>query len=107
MKIILDESVPQKLRLPIDGGHTVVTTRLHIYSIENRAGLRFQRSLQLRVFRLGLLEDRDVGVGVFPEGKEIPVGCLGLGRISRQSQRATEFQVREVPPMGSSITIPR
>ena len=26
MKIILDESVPQKLRLLIDGGHTVVTT---------------------------------------------------------------------------------
>jgi len=26
MKIILDESVPQKLRLLIEGGHTVVTT---------------------------------------------------------------------------------
>ncbi len=26
MKIILDESVPQKLRLLIGGGHTVVTT---------------------------------------------------------------------------------
>ena len=26
MKIILDESVPQDLRLLIDGGHTVVTT---------------------------------------------------------------------------------
>ena len=26
MKIILDESVPQKLRLSIEGGHTVVTT---------------------------------------------------------------------------------
>jgi hypothetical protein len=25
MKIILDESVPQKLRLFIEGGHTVVT----------------------------------------------------------------------------------
>jgi hypothetical protein len=27
--------------------------------------------LQLRVFRFGLLEDGDVWVGVFPEGKEI------------------------------------
>lgn len=26
MRIILDESVPQKLRLLIEGGHTVVTT---------------------------------------------------------------------------------
>ncbi len=26
MKVILDESVPQKLRLLIEGGHTVVTT---------------------------------------------------------------------------------
>jgi hypothetical protein len=26
MKIILDESVPQKLRLLIEGGHTIVTT---------------------------------------------------------------------------------
>lgn len=26
MKILLDESVPQKLRLIIEGGHTVVTT---------------------------------------------------------------------------------
>jgi len=26
MKIILDESVPQKLQLLVEGGHTVVTT---------------------------------------------------------------------------------
>ena len=26
MKILLDESAPQKLRLLIDGGHTVITT---------------------------------------------------------------------------------
>ena len=30
--------------------------------------------LQLRVLRLGLLQDGDVGVGVFPEGEEILVG---------------------------------
>jgi hypothetical protein len=28
-------------------------------------------SLQLRVLRLGFLQDGDVGVGVFPEGEEI------------------------------------
>jgi hypothetical protein len=31
------------------------------------------RSLQLRVLRLGLLQDGDVGIGVFPRGKELLV----------------------------------
>ena len=30
--------------------------------------------MQLRVLRLGLLQDRDVGVGIFPEGEEVFVG---------------------------------
>jgi hypothetical protein len=30
--------------------------------------------LQLRVLRLGLLQDGDVGVGIFPEGKKVLVG---------------------------------
>jgi hypothetical protein len=47
------------------------------------------RSLQLCVFRLGLFEDRDVGVGVFPEGEEFLVGGLCLSLISRQSERST------------------
>ena len=29
--------------------------------------------LQLRILRLGLLQDGDVGVGVFPEGEEVLV----------------------------------
>ena len=33
-----------------------------------------QCSLQVRVLRFGLLQDGDVGVGVFPEGEEIFVG---------------------------------
>ena len=53
------------------------------------------QSTQLRVFRLGLLEDRDVGVGVFPECEEILVGSLCLGLISRQSERSAELQVRQ------------
>jgi hypothetical protein len=35
------------------------------------------RLLQLRVLGLGLLQDGDVGVGVFPEGEEISVGGKG------------------------------
>jgi hypothetical protein len=32
--------------------------------------------LHLRVLRLGLLEDGDVGVGVFPEGEEVSMPSL-------------------------------
>jgi hypothetical protein len=39
-------------------------------------------SLQLRVFRFRLLQDRNVGVGVFPEGQEILVGGFRLGLIA-------------------------
>src|SRR5712692_4178685 len=46
--------------------------------------------LQLRVLRLGLLQDGDVGVGVFPEGEEIFVGgerpdASGIGIRSLRS----------------------
>jgi hypothetical protein len=34
--------------------------------------------LQLRVLRFGLLQDGDFGVGVFPEGDEIVVGCASF-----------------------------
>ena len=33
-----------------------------------------QASLRFRVLRLGLLQDGDVGVGVFPESEEVVVG---------------------------------
>ena len=42
--------------------------------------------LQLRVLRLGFLQDGDVGVGVFPEGEEVLIGSLGLPGVSRQSE---------------------
>jgi hypothetical protein len=38
--------------------------------------------LQLRVLRLGLLEDGDVGVGVLPEGEEVVIGGAGPGRVA-------------------------
>jgi hypothetical protein len=41
--------------------------------------------LQLGVFSLGLFENWDVGVGVFPQSKEILIGGLGFGFIARQS----------------------
>jgi len=36
------------------------------------------RLLQLRVFRLGLLQNGDVGVGVFPECEEVLIRGLPL-----------------------------
>ena len=38
--------------------------------------------LQPRVFRLGLLQDGDVGVGVFPEREEILIGGFGFGSVA-------------------------
>ena len=48
--------------------------------------LKFQKNssqlLQGRVFILGLAEDRDVGLGVFPESEEIVVGSAGFANIT-------------------------
>jgi hypothetical protein len=49
--------------------------------------------LQLRVLRLGFLQDGDVGVGVFPEREEILIGSLGFGGVSREGIRAGELEV--------------
>jgi hypothetical protein len=40
------------------------------------------RLFQLCVFRLGILQDGDVGVGVFPEREEILIGGAGFGRVT-------------------------
>src|SRR3954470_22852798 len=42
----------------------------------NAAGARYFRSPQLGVFRLGLLENRNVGVGVLPEREETFIRTL-------------------------------
>src|SRR2546425_13266408 len=41
-----------------------------------------KRLLQLRVFRFGLLQDGDVGVGVFPEREEVLVGGASLSSVA-------------------------
>jgi hypothetical protein len=38
--------------------------------------------LQLGVFGLGLHEDGDIGIGVFPEGEEIIVGSVGFSGVA-------------------------
>jgi hypothetical protein len=39
-------------------------------------------SLQLRVFRFGLLEDWNIGIGIFPRGEKILVGNAGFGVVT-------------------------
>ena len=46
-------------------------------ALEARAGAR--GLFQLCVFRLGFLQDGDVGVGVFPEREEILIRNAGFG----------------------------
>jgi hypothetical protein len=46
--------------------------------------------LQLRVLHLRLLQDRDVGVSVFPEGEKVLVGGSSFGSVPLQSVSAGE-----------------
>src|ERR1700690_526682 len=43
--------------------------------------------LQLGVLGLGILQDRHIGVGIFPRGKEVLVGRLGFRLIALQRIR--------------------
>jgi len=47
-----------------------------------------EKLLQLRVLRLGLLQDGDVGVGVFPERQKILIGRLGSGGVALHGRGA-------------------
>src|SRR5215472_14622820 len=62
--------------------------------------------LQLGVLRRGLLQDRDVRVGVFPEREEILVGCSRAGNVTA----ATEARAKPTcasAPIGAFHTSPR
>src|SRR5215469_15891141 len=50
------------------------------------------QSLQFCVFRLGLLQDGDVRVGVFPECEEILIRRLGFGVVSGEYVSAAKAQ---------------
>src|SRR5262245_41469524 len=51
--------------------------------------------LQLGVFRLGLLEDRNVGISVFPASKEVLVGRSSFSGIAGESIGAGETNPRK------------
>jgi hypothetical protein len=52
-------------------------------------------SLQLRALGFGLLQNGDVGVGIFPEGEEVLVCGFGSGTITRHRIGATELKMCE------------
>ena len=52
-------------------------------------------SLQLPVLRLGMLQDGDVGVGVFPEGEEVLILGSGLHRIAGEGVGTGEAETSE------------
>jgi len=65
------------------------------YSQRRRSQARFFTAtlLQLRVFRLGLLQDRDIGVGVFPEGKKVLVCTFRFRGVACHRVGATDLQM--------------
>jgi hypothetical protein len=52
-----------------EGGRGPGPSHPHLITTANRSEL-----LELRVLRLGLLQDGDIGIGVFPESQEISIG---------------------------------
>ncbi len=54
--------------------------------------------LQFGVLGLGRDENGDVGVGVFPEGKEILIGRFGFGGIALYGVRACKLEPGQRAP---------
>jgi hypothetical protein len=44
------------------------------------------------------MQDGEIGISVFPKRKEILVGSLCLGLVSRESARSGELQARQCTP---------
>ena len=51
--------------------------------------------MQLRVLRLGLLQNEDVGIGVFPESEEVLIGFARTFLVSTHRFGTSQLQVRE------------
>jgi hypothetical protein len=64
------------------------TTRIDKHNAVGKSALS-KPSLQPCILRLGFLQDRDVGVGVFLERREILIGEVALGSVAAQCMRPT------------------
>jgi len=54
--------------------------------------------LDLRVLRFGLFQDRDVRIGVLPEGKEVLVRCTSLSHVPLHRVGPGQTELRQFPP---------
>src|SRR5580698_4303720 len=75
-------------------GDSVRNSEITILAIHRSAGSG-SGLLQLRVLRLGFLQDGDVGVGVFPKDEEVLVCTLRLGRITCHHVGATDLEMSQ------------
>ncbi len=71
------------------------TAQARVNPGSRQLGAMRQKSLQLRVLRLGVLQDGDFGIGVFPEGEEILVSGAGLGVVALESVGASDAKTSE------------
>src|SRR5712691_7432948 len=60
-----------------------------------RSGLEDAELLQLCVLRLGLLQDGNVGIGVFPESEEVLVSGAALCSVAGEGVGAGEAEMGE------------
>ncbi len=64
--------------------------------LEARVGA--QGLFQICVFRLGLLQDGDIGVGVFPEREEILIGRPGFDRVTLEGVSTRQSEASQRAP---------
>jgi hypothetical protein len=64
-------------------------------SVNSKRRGNLSQLLQLRVLRLGFLQDGDVGVGVFPEGQKILVSGLGFRGVAGEDISAGKAEMRQ------------
>jgi hypothetical protein len=50
--------------------------------------------LQLGILRFSLLQDGDIGIGIFPEGEEILVSGACAGGVARKRAGAPQSEMR-------------
>jgi hypothetical protein len=66
------------------------------HSLSKIKGRFFEaRSSQLRIFCFGLLQDGNIGVGVFPEREEILIGRLCLSGVALHGIGAGKAKMRQ------------
>src|ERR1700758_3410176 len=64
-----------------------------LHGVRRAKSMSWRRLLQLRVLRFSFLQDRDVGISVFPEGKEALVRCFRFGGVALQFVGAAQLKV--------------